>query len=125
MTPAEIDEARADLETMLPDTSTIQRKTVVGDGGGGEIVTWPPIATGLPCRLTPAPVPPSGRGGGVVETASRLQDDTTHILTFAALLDVQVDDRAVVGGETYEVLVVGNGGGWEIARHVRLRKAPA
>lgn len=124
-TAAEVAEARADLATMLPDLGTIQRKTAMSDGGGGQHASWLTVATALPCRLTPRVLSATRGAGGVIDIASRLDDATTHILTFTADVDVRIDDRAVVHGTTYEVLVVGYGGDWEIARHIQVRKAPA
>jgi hypothetical protein len=117
VTPAEIAAARADLATMLPDTCTIQRAMDASDGGGGQSTTWPDVATGVPCRLTPARSGTSGTG----KAGDRLNDTTTHIVTFSAGADVQQGDRILIGTIFYQALVVGAGGAWELSRHVEVR----
>jgi hypothetical protein len=114
---AEIDAMRADLARMLPDICTISRAQDTSDGGGGQTTTWPPVATGVPCRLTPA----SAAGAGRRDIADRLTDDTTHIVTFAAGLDVRQGDHVTIDGQAFLALVVGTGGAWELARHVEVR----
>lgn len=121
---AEIADARAEQATMLPDTCTVQRKTLVSDGGGGQIERWDPVATGVACRLHPASVT-SGGGTGIAPGGGRLNDATTHIVTFDAKGDVKLEDRIVVDGDetTYEVLAIRSGGAWEIARHAEVKEA--
>lgn len=119
ITDSELVAARADLATMLPDTCAIQRKTVGSDGGGGQTEIWPDLATGMPCRVTPAV---AIRLGSTV-AGDRLDSTTTHVITLAAGTDIRAGDRIVVSGVAYGVLVVGDGGQWEMARHVEVRRA--
>lgn len=120
VTTSEITSARADLATMLPDTCAIQRSVAASDGGGGQSTAWPDVATGVPCRLTPAG---SGRSGtsGTGKAGDRLNDTTTHIITFTAGQDVRQGDRIIIDTIAYQALVVGNAGAWELARHVEVR----
>jgi hypothetical protein len=117
VTTSEIAAARADLATMLPDTCTIQRAVKASDGGGGESTSWPELATEVPCRLTPA----GSAGSGTGKAGDRLNDTTTHIVTFTAGQDVQQGDRIIVNTIAYQALVVGSGGVWELSRHVEVR----
>lgn len=119
---AELASARADLESMLPDTATITRKTETPDGAGGFDTTWPTVAVDVPCRLSP--LSPLGRAVALRVTGDRINDATTHILSFAANLDVQASDRAVIGPVTYEVLLVRTAGLWELSRHTEVREVP-
>lgn len=119
---AEIDAARADLATMLPDLCAIARKQSVSDGGGGTIDTWVDVATGVPCRLHPAAAV-AGGGAGVTPGGGRLNDATTHLVTLDAKTDVVLEDRIVVDGGTFEVLAVLSGGGWELQRHAEVKEA--
>jgi hypothetical protein len=124
VTPAEIAAARADFATMLPDRCTIQRAVEASDGGGGQTTTWPDIAVDVSCRLTPAQAGGSSGRAASGFAGDRLNDQTTHIVTFAAGFDVQQADRIVITGTAYEILGVGTGGEWELARHVEVRPVP-
>ena len=119
ITDTELAAARADLATMLPDLCTIQRAVDTSDGGGGQSTTWPDLAADVPCRLTPAIA--ARAGAGTALAGERLNDTATHIVTFAADTDVQIGDRITVDTTAYEALVVGNGGAWELSRHVQVR----
>lgn len=120
---AEISAARAGLASMLPDTCTVQRKTLVSDGGGGFVERWVDVARGLACRLSPASNT-AGGGTGIASSGGRLNDATTHIVTFEAKTDVQLEDRIVLDGDTYEVLLVRRRGAWELSRRVEVKEAP-
>ena len=42
---------RNDLESLLPDTCTIQSVVMTGDGLGGQTAVWSDTATNVECRL--------------------------------------------------------------------------
>lgn len=119
---AEIDAARADLATMLPDTCRIRRVTRQSDGAGGHTAHRRDIAADVPCRLSPASSAAGGRAGAS-QAGGRLNDATTHIVTFETGTDVAIDDHIVVGEATFEVLAVGKGGAWELTRRVEVKGA--
>jgi hypothetical protein len=120
-TDAEIADFQADLATMLPDSAVVQRATRIADGGGGWTQTWATVAT-VVCRLTR--IAARASSSGVFRTAAeRLNDDTTHMVAFAAGLDVRLQDRVMIGTTTYEVLAIRSGGAWELARHVEVKEA--
>lgn len=121
LTAGEVAAACGDLASMLPDTCTVQRGAKAPDGGGGYTETWPPVATGVPCRLS---AKTSAKGSDVGEHGDRTADDTIHQITLPAGQDVQLGDRAVIGATTYEVVQVRVAGAWELARHVLVREAP-
>lgn len=123
-TSAEIAQARADLAGLLPDTCTIQQATVTSDGGGGQTRSWTDLATDVACRLSPAVAPASSsRSTGTALIGDRLEPTTTHIITLTAGTTIATGDRVIIGATTFEVLVVADGGAWELARHVQARKA--
>jgi Phage head-tail joining protein len=116
----EIAAARADLASMLPDTCTIQRATDTSDGGGGQTTGWPEVAADVPCRLTPATGATAGNNATRL-AGDRLSDQTTHLVTFPAGFDVRQGDRITVTDRTYQAVLIGDGGNWELARHVEAR----
>lgn len=114
--PQELDNARADFEALLPDEATIQRLTRISDGAGGYTDQWADLAT-VGCRIAPVGGGETGRPGG------RIADATTHVLTIPAGQDVTESDRVVVAGRAYDVTMVRERGGWELARRVELKEA--
>lgn len=79
----------------LPDTGTVERKTLTDDGAGGftETVT----ATSLPCRI--------GMPTGSYERAiaGQLGAVAVSVLTFPAGSDIGEADRVTVGTRSFEV----------------------
>lgn len=122
LSASEIAAARADLDGMLPDTGTIQRVQRTSDGAGGFDEAWNPLAT-LPCRLSRVATRMTG-SGEYGHQADRLNDQTTHTVTFTAGTDVVLGDRVIIGAVTFEVLAVRTAGSWELARHVELKGVP-
>ncbi len=113
---AELDAMRDAVEAdALPDTAQVKRFASTGDGIGGRTKTPTTVASALPCRLS---LPTGGNPGLTMmgqTIAERLGNRVLMIATFAANSDVQDNDQIVVGGRTYEVLMIINGS-WEIAR---------
>lgn len=105
----------------LIDRCAIHRKTMVSDGGGGEVETWQTIASDVPCRIRPI-------GGGETNedttAGGRIMDETTHLLALPAGQDIEHEDRVTVDGVVYDVTLVRRMGGWEIERRVELRETP-
>jgi len=104
-------------EQAMPDSCTIQRRTLTSDGMGGYTESWSDLATGVKCRLSPV--------RSISQLAERVVAEqfvgrTLWQLTLPAGQDVSHDDRVVVGATTYEVMSVNSGGAWEVARRVLL-----
>jgi head-tail adaptor len=97
LTADEITTMRSTLNTSLPDTAQVQRRTLTPDGAGGFTESWSTVAT-VACRLSPA-----GRSPEERVIAERLTATSTWTLTVPALTDVQTADRVVVGSRTFEV----------------------
>lgn len=117
LTATQLAAMRATAQAALPQTCTIQRKTVVSDGGGGTSETWADHATDVPCRIAPV-------GGGETGTAGdRVADESTHIITLPAQADVTEADRLEIDGQTFEATLARTRGTWEITRRVEAREA--
>jgi head-tail adaptor len=112
MLPAgELAAMRAELERSLPDTAQVRRRSLAGDGMGGQAETWATVAT-VACRVAPtANMPEEFTNGG------RLVSTSWWRLTFPAGTDVRAADRVVALGRTFEV-VAGGGRSREIGRRV-------
>lgn len=107
---------RSTLNRTFVDTATIQRKSVVNQGGE-ETETWADLATAVPCRIAPI------GGGETGVTGGRVAEQTTHTVTFTAEQDVTERDRIVVSGVTYNVTLVRKRGSWELSRRVEVVEA--
>ena len=99
----------------LPDLTEVQRATTTSDGMGGQTETWATRYRNVACRLAQ----PSGGEPGMTMIGKAIADRAGNRPVFVASLtagvDVQDGDRLIVGGETYEVLMIVNGS-WEISR---------
>jgi hypothetical protein len=94
-----LDEIRGVANKARPDTAQITRPAHTTDAGGGSTVTYPTIAT-TAVRVVPlSRMRPSER-----EVASRSQGERLVVLAFAHGTDVQLKDRVVISGHTYEVV---------------------
>ena len=83
---------------LLIDTCIIQRNTPgVADAYGTGAETWPDYLTGQACRLVP--------GGGKEVMVGSVVVIADYRL-FIASADVTEQDRVVLGGVTYEILLV-------------------
>ncbi len=114
--PEQITTMRDVTRAALPETATISRKTAVSDGAGGRTETWADIATAVPCRVGPAAGGETGMSGG------RIEDESTHVVTFSAGQDITEADRLTVAGQSYEVTLVRRRGAWETSRRAEVRE---
>lgn len=112
-----IEGMRLRVARLLPDSATIERKTAVSDLGGGTTETWANQATGVSCRIEPA------GGGETGATADRVNDETSHVVYFAAGTDIAETDRVLIGGQVYEITAVHRWGTSEVYRSVEAKEA--
>jgi len=87
------------IRHLLPQTCTIQTKTVTGaDALGHEVYSWANTHTGVPCRLYTL-------SGTFARERFKEADIGENTLFLALLPDQGIDReaRVVVDGETYEV----------------------
>lgn len=103
------------LGRMLPDECVIQRRTVSSDGGGGSTEGWVEHLA-APCRIAPV------GGGEDGQSASRISEESTHLITLAAYTDVVEADRILIGDHTFDVTLVRKRGSWELSRRVEVRE---
>lgn len=119
LTAAQVASIRGTVEESLPQTCTIQRKTTASDSGGGSSESWASLTANVPCRVAPT-------GGGEQASSSnrsdQIADDTTHVVTLPAQQDISEADRLVIGGDTFNVLLVRKRGDWELSRRVEVRE---
>lgn len=83
----------------LIDTCTILRATDGTPTGDGNPVTWPTLATNVPCSLQPydaAPTESVGAAGGIMSVSN-------WRIRLPAGQDVTARDRIVIGSRTFEV----------------------
>lgn len=85
----------------LTQTATIQRKTGVKDTHGAVKEQWADVATNVPCRvstrgLTPKYVSKEGEPQAVIFTPTVYMQYRTDVLK---------DDRLVIDGENYDVIL--------------------
>jgi head-tail adaptor len=86
----------------LPDSADVVRYMATNTADG-VVQDWQPIATGVPCRVSPI-------GSGATETigsAEQVQAINQWTVWLPAETDVTVLDRIVVGSRTFEVGRVG------------------
>lgn len=83
----------------LSETGMIGAGSIVDDAGGGGITVWTFGGT-IPCRVDPL-------AGNERLVASRLSDESTHLLTVPPNTAVTTASRfAVQGGGTFEITAV-------------------
>jgi len=98
-TPGELAQTRAHARARLTGTATIQTLVTTSDGAGS---TTESFATGVPI---PARLAPAG-GGETGPAGDRVDDRTTHILSFPAGTQITAADRVDMDGRAYEVTAV-------------------
>ena len=94
------------LAAFYPSTVTIQEPTETQDASGGIIRAWSDLAdhVDLSCRIAPT-------GGKEARMDTGVVLETTHrIALFGYYPDISPVHRAVVGDDTYDILVVESDG---------------
>lgn len=117
LTAAELAVLREVQEEAMPDTCTIQRRSLQSDGMGGYTESWSDLATGVRCRIASARYRPEERA-----IAEQVRGKTLWMLTLPAGQDITARDRVIVSGVAYEVVGLLTGGAWETARRVLLQR---
>ena len=107
---------RSELEVSLPDSGTIQRRTLSTDGMGGREEAWAAIGT-VDIRISP--LGPEASGGEEAR-GSRVATITERMITCPANTDVTTLDRMLTGGVTYEVVSARSPRSFEIARRLEV-----
>lgn len=99
LSATELAEMRATTLASLPDTCSIQTKTIEDDGQGGQTEEYNTSASGVPCRVKADNI----RTAEIIaQDGVRLQQ--TYTVTFAHDRTVNKTDRIVWNGKTLEVI---------------------
>lgn len=99
LSAADLAEMRATTLAGLPDTCSIEVKTIFDDGQGGQVEDYETSATNVPCRVKADNI----RVAEIIaQEGVRLQQ--TYTVTFAYNRTVSNTDRIVWNGKTLEVI---------------------
>ena len=100
---------------MLPDEGRVLVYERASDGAGGFDETYTP-GSELPCRI--APIGSSGQSSGA---GSRINEASTHVVTFPAETEVRVVDRVEVAGVVYSVTALREFGALNFTKRVEVK----
>lgn len=103
VTSGELSRMRDDAESRLSDTCTIQTRSTVADGSGGVTETWANTYTSTPCYLSKTSI-----GAGAPAQGGKFTIHTAWTLAVAYDQAIAAGNRVVMGGDTYEVVSVGD-----------------
>ena len=90
------------VEDLLDSMAEVQRKQHESDGQGGHTIDYEIVATAA-CRV-------GSMSARDLAIAGQKQAVVTHPIYFAPAADVQVGDRLVIEGRTFEVRVPNQAG---------------
>jgi hypothetical protein len=114
ISPSELAQMRADIETLLPDTANVITVTYTPDGYGGATITQGTIGTAIPCRM-------DHKTGRETLTGGAIQDYQGNMLTMPYNTTISTTDRVEYGGNVYAVLAVSEGS-WLACKRVTVEK---
>ncbi len=105
----ELDDIRADLDSLFPDTCSVQRKTLVSDGMGGRAETWTTVAglESVPCSVGNGNITP--REAELIapfdkESTVKTSAALPVVFTVPADTQIQKADRLLWSGRTFGVV---------------------
>ncbi len=104
-------------ETILPTLCTLQAPTVTRDDTGGGTASWT-ATTNVPCRLSMV----QATGPQISNIASQFQVHAPFVLSLEWDRTVAAGYRAIVNGDTYEVLNVADDHDDRVLRRAYLRR---
>jgi len=121
LSDTELTTIRSDVEELLPDTCTIQQSVITNNAVGEPVRTYSARAENVPCRIDPEIVMQNafeylGGFSDVVKANSGFRLTVAHDQT------VEITDRVVCNGETYEVVAVDPGKSWKASTRATLSK---
>lgn len=105
---------RATVESKLPTTATIARKTVAERKRGVEFATYVTVAT-VAARVSRSTAPVDVEEGGQIRTP------TLYLITLPYGTDVADTDQITVDGTTYTVADSAISNAWDLAKYVKAR----
>lgn len=119
MTANQLAYAREQVAGLLPDTCTIQSRTLTSDGAGGNTETWATVANGsnVPCRVDPVP------SQKVTEQISEREVTVTeYMITTAYDSPLATGQRIATGGHTYEIKMLNADHSWNVSKRARVAR---
>ncbi len=105
LTSAELDQMRADINSLLPDTGTITVLTKVSDGQGGQTESWATLKANVACRV-------DAQSGDEVLNSETLKPHHRYMLTVPYDTTITTAHRFVHGGQTYNIISVNVDQSW-------------
>ena len=106
---------RSQVQTALPDTINILRKSVTSDQQGGFTEAWSDAYQNIPARLATA-------SGGESISAGQQDPSPTMTLTESSDQSVEQTDRVVHASGTYEVQFIDAGKSWDLTTRCQIRR---
>jgi hypothetical protein len=114
---SELASLRAEAESALPDTCTIQTATQTNTKGSVS-TSYASTYTAVPCRVSPV-----NRQAAERDLGAALASVTDWVLTVGQAQALAATNRVLFGGVTYEVIAVTQGAGsWATAKRAYLRR---
>lgn len=102
LTDSELAQIRADVALLLPQSATIQRRTLTDDGVGGKLAVYADQAS-VACRLAFAGSKDEPTQADAAE-AGRIVAQVKYVITLPWDADVQATDRLSIEESIYEML---------------------
>jgi len=112
---ADLEYMRSQVRVAMPDTVTIQRRTIESDNQGGYTESYDDAYQNIPARLAVQSVAES--------VAAGVQDvrlDAT--LTVAYDQSIEQSDRIIHSSGSYEIQSVDSGKSWAVSKRCQMRQ---
>lgn len=118
LTAAELTQIRADVETLMPDTCTIQSMSLTNNAVGEPARSYSNRGTAIICRIDPEIAFNAFEYlGGFSDT---IKYTGRFILTLKHDQTVTISDRVIANGTTYEVVSIDPGKSWKASTRATL-----
>lgn len=119
LSSSELDDIRSDVANLLPDICTIQQMTTTSNSVGESVRTYTNRGTAIPCRIDPEIDYQSafeylGGFSDLVKASAGFRLTVKHDQT------VEITDRVICNGETYEVVAVDPGKSYKASTRASL-----
>lgn len=117
LTTAELTQMRLDAESILDTTCTIQTLSRASDGMGGWPETWANAYTGVACLLSAPQQQPTDDVSG-----DRFKVVAEWILSVHWDQAIAVNNRVILGGDTFDVVSIHDDQGMRVLRQAGLKR---
>ena len=106
---------QAETRKAMPDTITIQRKSLAGDGQGGYAESWNNSYQNVPARL-------AFKSESELIAAGRQDFQPVSTLTVGYDQSLNQSDRILFNEDTFEVMSISGIRSWDTVKRCQLRK---